>query len=108
MSNEKKPGMFTMVKQKSVSIKKAIDDLLQTHIFKELSKGNDPEFTQQLALWLVRYILVVASMKNSFKISFEETLLNLHGEKYRKIIEITDRSFHNNTDDAENDTSYIR
>ena len=97
-----------MSRQKSVSIKKAIDDLLQTHIFKELSKGNDPEFTQQLALWLVRYILVVASMKNSFKISFEETLLNLHGEKYRKIIEITDRTFHNNTDDAENDTSYIR
>ena len=108
MRNEKKPGMLTMTKQKSVSIKKAIDDLLQTHIFKELSKGNDPEFTQQLALWLVRYILVVASMKNSFKISFEETLLNLHGEKYRKIIEITDRTFHNTTDETENDTSYIR
>ena len=100
--------MFLMAQQESVSIKKAIDDLLQTHIFKELSKGNDPEFTQQLALWLVRYILVLASMKSTFKISFEETLLSLHGEKYRKIIEITEKTFQNKQNDTENDTSYIR
>jgi hypothetical protein len=97
-----------MVDQESVSIKKAIDDLLQTHIFKELSKQNDPEFTRQLALWLVRYILVLASMKNSFKISFEETLLNLHGEKYRKIIEITDKTFQSKHAETENDNSYIQ
>jgi uncharacterized protein (DUF2252 family) len=97
-----------MARQESVSIKKAIDDLLQTHIFKELSKGNDPEFTKQLALWLVRYILVLTSMKNSFKISFEEALLTLHGEKYRKIIEITDKTFQSKNDDTENDNSYIR
>lgn len=97
-----------MVDQESVSIKKAIDDLLQTHIFKELSKQNDPEFTRQLALWLVRYILVLASMKNTFNISFEETLLNLHGEKYRKIIEITDKTFQNKQTKTENDNSYIQ
>ncbi|DAC72059.1 MAG TPA: hypothetical protein DSN98_07085 [Thermoplasmata archaeon] len=97
-----------MASQESVSIKKAIDDLLQTHIFKELSKGNDPEFTQQLALWLVRYILVLASMKSSFKISFEEALLNLHGEQYRKIIEITEKTFNSKNDETENDNSYIR
>jgi hypothetical protein len=97
-----------MVKQDSVSIKKAIDDLLRTHIFKELSKGNDPEFTKQLALWLVRYILVLTSMKSFFNISFEETLLNLHGEKYRKIIEITEKTFQNNQDTTKEDTSYIR
>ncbi|MCX6671367.1 MAG: hypothetical protein NTX92_05565 [Euryarchaeota archaeon] len=97
-----------MVDQESISIKKAIDDLLQTHIFKELSKQNDPEFTRQLALWLVRYILVLASMKNSFKISFEETLLNLHGEKYRKIIEITDKTFQSKQAETENDNSYIQ
>jgi hypothetical protein len=97
-----------MAQQESVSIKKAIDDLLQTHIFKELSKQNDPEFTRQLALWLVRYILVLASMKNSFKISFEETLLNLHGEKYRKIIEITDKTFQSKQAETENDNSYIQ
>jgi hypothetical protein len=97
-----------MVEQESVSIKKAIDDLLQTHIFKEISKHNDPEFTRQLALWLVRYILVFASMKNSFKISFEETLLNLHGEQYRKIIEVTDKTFQSKSSDTENDNSYIQ
>jgi len=97
-----------MAKQESVSIKKAIDDLLQTHIFKELSKQNDPEFTRQLALWLVRYILVLASMKSSFKISFEETLLNLHGDNYRKIIEVTNKSFQSKQDQTENDNTYIR
>ena len=34
--------MVNMTNQESVSIKKAIDDLLQTHIFKELKKTNDP------------------------------------------------------------------
>jgi hypothetical protein len=97
-----------MAQQESVSIKKAIDDLLQTHIFKELSKHNDPEFTRQLALWLVRYILVLASMKSSFKISFEETLLNLHGDNYRKIIEVTNKTFQNKPDETENDNTYIR
>lgn len=97
-----------MVQQDSVSIKKAIDDLLQTHIFKELSKQNDPEFTRQLALWLVRYILVLATMKSSFKISFEETLLNLHGDNYRKIIEVTNKTFQSKQDQTENDNTYIR
>lgn len=97
-----------MAPQESVSIKKAIDDLLQTHIFKEIAKHNDPEFTRQLALWLVRYILVLASMKSSFKISFEETLLNLHGDNYRKIIEVTNKTFQANQDQPDNDTHYIQ
>jgi len=97
-----------MVKQESVSIKKAIDDLLQTHIFKEIAKHNDPEFTRQLALWLVRYILVLASMRNSFKISFEETLLNLHGDNYRKIIEVTNKTFQSNQNQTDNDNHYIQ
>ncbi len=97
-----------MTKQESVSIKKAIDDLMQTHLFKELAKHNDPEFTRQLALWLVRYILVLVTMKNSFKISFEETLLNLHGENYRKIIEVTNQTFQNNQHQQQNDNTYIR
>jgi hypothetical protein len=97
-----------MAQEESVSIKKAIDDLMQTHIFKELSKQNDPEFTRQLALWLVRYILVLASMKSSFKISFEEALLNLHGENYRKIIEVTNKTFQSKQDQHENDNTYIR
>ena len=97
-----------MAQEESVSIKKAIDDLMQTHIFKELAKQNDPEFTRQLALWLVRYILVLASMKSSFKISFEEALLNLHGENYRKIIEVTNKTFQSKQNQDENDNTYIR
>jgi len=97
-----------MTEQESVSIKKAIDDLMQTHIFKELAKQNDPEFTRQLALWLIRYILVLVTMKSSFKISFEETLLNLHGESYQKIIEVTNQTFQNKQDQPENDNTYIR
>ena len=97
-----------MANQEGVSIKKAIEDLLQTSIFKELSKRNDPEFTQQLALWLVRYILVLASMKSSLNISFEDALLNLHGEKFQKIIEITEKTFNKKDDNTESDNSYIR
>jgi hypothetical protein len=97
-----------MTHQESVSVKKAIDDLLQTHIFKELSKQYDPEFTKQLALWLVRYILVLATMKNSFQISFEEALITLHGDNYRKIIEVTNKTFQDTKDPTENDNTYIQ
>jgi len=47
-------------------------------------------------------------MKSSFKISFEETLLNLHGESYQKIIEVTNQTFQNKQDQPENDNTYIR
>jgi diketogulonate reductase-like aldo/keto reductase len=97
-----------MEDQESVSIKKAIDDLLQTSILKEVAKRNNQEFAQHLATWIVRYILVISSMKSSLKISFEETLFNLHGEKFRKILEVTEKIFHKIHDDTESDTSYIR
>ena len=108
MNEEKKNEIVTMADQESVSLKKAIDDLLQTSIFKELSKTNDKEFTKQLALWLVRYILVLASMKSALKISFEEALFNLHGEQFQKIIDITEKTFSKQNDDTERDNSYIR
>lgn len=108
MRTKRKNEIGTMADQESVSIKKAIEDLLQTSIFKELLKTNDKEFTQQLALWLVRYILVLASMKSALKISFEEALFNLHGEQFQKIIDITEKTFSKQNDDAEKDNSYIR
>jgi hypothetical protein len=79
--------------EQSVSIKKIIDELLQTSIFKEISKRNGQEFSQHLALWLVRYILVIASMEESLKIGLDKILFNLHGKKYKKILEITQRTF---------------
>jgi len=50
--------------------------------------------------------LVISSMKESLRIDLESVLLNLHGEKFRKIIEITEKSFHNAEDTNKYD-SYI-
>ncbi|PNX50225.1 MAG: hypothetical protein BV456_07400 [Thermoplasmata archaeon M8B2D] len=90
-----------MEEKGSPSIKKAIDELLDTGIFKVIAKRNSEEFAKKLAVWLVRYILMASSMNESLKIDIEEILFNLHGEKFRKILEITEKTFQitkNNTD----------
>jgi hypothetical protein len=90
-----------MEEKGSPSIKKAIDELLETGIFKVIAKRNSEEFAKKLAVWLVRYILMASSMNESLKIDIEEILFNLHGEKFRKILEITEKTFQitkNNTD----------
>ncbi len=96
-----------MVKKESVSIKKAIDDLLETSIFKEIAKRNSNDFAQKLAIWLVRYILVVTSMNESLKIGLEEALLNLHGDNLKKILEVTEKTFHNVKGNTEETNNYI-
>ena len=96
-----------MEEKGSPSIKKAIDDLLETSIFKEISRRNNKVFAQKLAVWLVRYILMAASMNESLNIDLEEVLLNLHGEKYRKILAITEKTFHIMKKDAEKYNRYI-
>lgn len=82
------------VKDENISIKDLIDELLDTSIFKNIAKRNDKNFAQKLAVWLVRYILVISSMNESLKIDLEEILLDLHGEKFREILEITETVFH--------------
>ena len=96
-----------MDKKESQSIKKAIDDLLETSIIKEISKRNNKDFAQKLAVWLVRYILIISSMNESLKIDLEEVLLNLHGKNFRKIIEITEETFNKMKKDAESYNRYI-
>ena len=96
-----------MEEKGSPSIKKAIDDLLETSIFKEISKRNNKIFAQKLAVWLVRYILMAASMNESLNIDLEEVLINLHGEKFRKILEITEKTFQKIKDDEEKYNKYI-
>ncbi len=96
-----------MVKKESVSIKKAINDLLETSIFKEIAKRNSDDFAQRLAVWLVRYILVVTSMNESLKIGLDEALLNLHGDKLKKILEVTEKTFSNVKADTEETNNYI-
>jgi len=93
--------------ERNVSIKNIIDELLETSIFKEISKRNGKDFGQQLALWLVRYILVIASMDESLKIGLDKVLFNLHGKKYRKIVEITQKTFDNAIQDEEEQNRYI-
>mgnify|MGYP005834814929 CR=1 FL=1 len=96
-----------MEEKESPSIKKAIDDLLKTSIIKEVSKRNDKEFAQKLAVWLVRYILIISSMNESLKIDLEEVLLNLHGKNFKKILEITEETFNKMKKDADNYNRYI-
>jgi hypothetical protein len=95
--------------EKNVSIKRIIDELLETNIFKEIAKRNGAEFSQQLACWIVRYLLVIASMDESLKIGLDNVLFELHGKKYRKVLEITQKIFENSDqNDAENKDSYIQ
>ena len=91
----------------NTSIKKTIDELLETSIFKEVLKRNNKDFAQKLAVWIVRYILMVSSMNESLKIDLEEVLFNLHGEKFRRILEITEKTFHKMKKDAERYNRYI-
>jgi len=96
-----------MKENENPSIKKAIDDLLDTSIIKEISKRNDKDFAQKLAIWLVRYILLISSMNESLKIDLEEVLINLHGEKFRKILEITEKTFQKIKTEEEKYNKYI-
>jgi hypothetical protein len=93
--------------KQSPSIKKAIDELLETCIIKEISKRNNKDFAQKLAVWLVRYILMISSMNESLKIDLEEVLLNLHGENFKKILEITEGTFHKMKRDTDRINRYI-
>ena len=45
-------------------------------------------------------------MKESLGIDLETVLLNIHGEKLKKIIEITEKSFKNTLDDYDKYNSY--
>ncbi len=100
-------GVKYMDEKQTSSIKKAIDDLLETSIFKEISKRNNKHFAEKLAIWLVRYILMISSMNESLKIDLEEVLFNLHGEKFRKIIEVTEKTFNKVKKDSEKFDRYI-
>ncbi len=90
-----------------ISIKDAINELLETSILKNIAKRNNKGFAQKLAKWLVRYILIVSSMKESLKMDLESVLLDIHGEKFRKIIEITEKTFRNAREDTSKYDSYI-
>jgi len=94
--------------EKNVSIKTIVDELLETNIFKEILKRNGKEFGQQLALWIVRYLLVIASMDESLKIGLDKALLNLHGKKYKMVLKITQKIFDNSVqEEGDKQNKYI-
>lgn len=96
-----------MENNESSSIKEAINDLLDSKIFREIAKRNNREFTEKLAVWLIRYILIISSMNESLKIDLEEVLLNLHGEKFKKILEVTEKTFNDLKRETDNSDRYI-
>lgn len=80
--------------EKEVSIKEAADELQNTNIFKTVAERNSDRFAMKLALWVVRYILVISSMKESEGINLEKILLRLHGKNnFKKIIWVTEMMF---------------
>jgi hypothetical protein len=95
------------MEEQNISIKKIIDELLETSLFKEISKRNGQDFVQHLALWLVRYILVITSMEESLKIGLDKILFNLHGKKYKKIVEITQKTFSEAVQEEDEHNRYI-
>ncbi len=99
--------MLIPMEAQHISIKKIIDELMETSLFKEISKRNGQEFTQHLTMWLVRYILVITSMEESLKIGLDKILFNLHGKKYKKIIEITQKTFGEAVQEEEEHSRYI-
>lgn len=97
-----------MEEKADVSIKKATEELLETNIFKNVSRRNSPDFAKKLAIWLVRYILVISSMRESLQANLENILLNLHGDKFKKIVTITEKTFHSvQKQDSEKYNRYI-
>jgi hypothetical protein len=84
-----------MEENPDISIRNATEELLQTSIFKNVSRRNSPDFAKKLAIWLVRYVLIISSMKESLRTNLETILLNLHGDdRFKKIVAITEKTFH--------------
>jgi diketogulonate reductase-like aldo/keto reductase len=82
-----------MADENDITIRQATEELLHTHIFQNIARRNNKQFAQKLAMWLVRYILIVSSMNESLHINLEQILMNLHGDRFKKIVNITDRGF---------------
>jgi polyhydroxyalkanoate synthesis regulator protein len=80
--------------EKGVSIKDSTNNLLETEILREVSRRNGEQFAMELALWLVRYIIVISSINESLEINLEMILSRLHGEdNFKKILKLTEEIF---------------
>ena len=82
-----------MTESTDISVKKATEELLNTGIFQNIEKRNSSPFAKKLATWLVRYLLIISSMNESLHITLEQILMNLHGDRFKKIVNITEKGF---------------
>ena len=96
-----------MANDKGASIKEATNELLQTRIFQSIAQRNTASFAEKLAIWLVRYVLIISSMNESLHINLEQILMNLHGDRLRKIVEITNNSFNTAKQERDDSQNYI-
>ena len=90
-----------------ISVKQATEELLHTSIFRNIAKRNSISFAKKLAMWLVRYLLVISSMNESLQITLEQILMNLHGDRFKKIVDITEKGFHQPKKETHNCDHYI-
>jgi diketogulonate reductase-like aldo/keto reductase len=102
-----KGKVILMTECGDISIKEAMDELLETRIFKAIEKRNNKDFAQKLAGWLIRYILMISSMNESLKMNLEMVLLKLHGDRFKKIVEITQKTFTTVDKDTDKQNRYI-
>ena len=80
-------------KRRHIPISSIVEELLLTELFREIKERNGWFFTHRLAIWIVRYVLVISSLKESFDVELEEILVQLHGEAYKGILHITEEIF---------------
>jgi hypothetical protein len=96
-----------MTDSTDISVKQATEELLHTSIFRNIAKRNSITFAKKLAMWLVRYLLVISSMNESLEINLEQILMNLHGDRFKKIVDITEKGFNQHKKETHQCDYYI-
>jgi hypothetical protein len=79
--------------KENISINEAIDELLKTSVLQKIATINDKDFALKLAIWLIRYSLVISKMNKSLKLSLDDILEYIHGKKFQEILEVREIEF---------------
>jgi len=96
-----------MTDSTDISVKQATKELLETSIFRNIAKRNSDSFANKLAVWLIRYLLVISSMNESLNIKLEQILVNLHGDRFKSIVQISEKGFNNNEQKQKDYDRYV-
>jgi hypothetical protein len=82
-----------------ISLSDARDELLKTEIINTVIINNNNIFARKLVSWLIRYIIIISSQNISMKLNLETILLNLHGEKLKKIVQLIGKTYYKMNED---------